>query len=173
MTTKHFILNKDRSFEAEFKNMITIRPAGIDDIGELQRLNQEAFEDNVKYDPDLTMDWAMSDKGKEHFIKIFASQDSQCFVAVDSGVLVGYIVLSERFIDYRKSRCVEINDIGVTPAYQSKGIGSLLIQKAVEWAKERGYQKIYVNCYFANTRAVSFYRKNGLSEIDLGLETDL
>jgi len=36
--------------------MITIRPARIDEIGELQRLNQEAFVDNQKYDPDLLMD---------------------------------------------------------------------------------------------------------------------
>ncbi|KKS87065.1 MAG: hypothetical protein UV63_C0061G0017 [Microgenomates group bacterium GW2011_GWC1_43_11] len=154
-------------------SQIIIRPARIDEIGELQRLNQEAFVDNVKYDPDLVMDWAMSDKGREHFTKIFGSPDSQCFVADDTGVLVGYIVLSERFIDYRKSRCVEINDVGVTPAYQSKGIGSLLIQKAVEWAKEKGYQKMYVSCYFKNTRAISFYRKNGMAEIDLGLERDL
>ena len=104
---------------------------------------------------------------------MLTNPDSQCFVAEDSGVLVGYIVLSERFIDYRKSRCVEINDVGVTPAYQSKGIGSLLIQKAVEWAKEKGYQKMYVSCYFKNTRALSFYRRNGLTEIDLGLERDL
>jgi len=153
--------------------MITIRPARIDEIEKLQRLNQEAFVDNVKYDPDLIMDWAMSDKGKEYFTKIFRSPDSQCFVAEDSGVLVGYIVLSERFIDYRKSRCVEINDLGVTPGYQSKGIGSLLIHKAVEWAKEKGYQKMYVSCYFTNTRAISFYRKNGLTEIDLDLEMNL
>jgi len=129
--------------------------------------------DNVAYDPDLDMDWAKSDKGKAHFTKIFENPDSQCFVADNAGVLVGYIVLSERCIDYRKSRCVEINDLGVTPTYQSKGIGSLLMQKAVEWAKGRGYQKMYVSCYFANTRAVAFYKKNGLTEMDIGLEKDL
>jgi len=153
--------------------MITIRPARIDEIGELQRLNQEAFVDNQKYDPDLLMDWAPSEKGKKYFIKMLTNPDSQCFVAEDSGVLVGYIVLSERFIDYRKSRCVEINDVGVSPAYQSKGIGSMLIQKAIEWAKGKGYQKMYVNCYFKNTRGISFYKKNKLAKIDLGLEMNI
>jgi GNAT superfamily N-acetyltransferase len=153
--------------------MIIIRPVRIEEIETLQKLNQEAFVDNVKYDPDLRMDWAMSDKGKAHFTKIFENPDSQCFVADDAGALVGYIVLSKRDIDYRKSRCCEISDVGVTPAYQSKGIGSLLMQKAVEWAKGRGYQKMYVSCYFANTRAVAFYKKNGLSEIDLDMEMDL
>ena len=153
--------------------MTTIRPARIDEIGELQRLNQEAFVDNVKYDPDLVMDWAMSDKGKAHFTNIFKNTDSQCFVADDAGVLVGYIVLSKRDMDYRKSKCVEINDVGVSPAYQSKGVGSLLMQKAQKWAKERGYQKMYVSCYFANTRGVAFYKKNGLTGLDLGLELDL
>ena len=104
---------------------------------------------------------------------MLTNPDSQCFVAEDSGVLVGYIVLSERFIDYRKSRCVEINDVGVSPAYQSKGIGSMLIQKAIEWAKGKGYQKMYVNCYFKNTRGISFYKKNKLAKIDLGLEMNI
>ena len=153
--------------------MIPIRPAKIEEIEALQKLNQESFVDNVKYDPDLMMDWAMSDKGKAHFTKIFENPDSRCFVADDAGVLVGFIVLSEKSADIRKSRCCEINDVGVTPAYQSKGVGSLLIQKAIVWAKERGYQKMYVSCYFANTRGVAFYRKNGLSEIDLDLEMDL
>lgn len=153
--------------------MIPIRPAKIEEIETLQKLNQESFVDNVKYDPDLRMDWAMSDKGKAHFTKIFENPDSRCFVADDAGVLVGFIVLSEKSADIRKSRCCEINDVGVTPAYQSKGVGSLLIQKAIVWAKERGYQKMYVSCYFANTRGVAFYRKNGLSEIDLDLEMDL
>ena len=128
-------------------SQIIIRPARIDEIGELQRLNQEAFVDNVKYDPDLVMDWAMSDKGREHFTKIFGSPDSQCFVADDTGVLVGYIVLSERFIDYRKSKCVEINDVGVSPAYQSKGIGSMLIQKAIEWANKFTWEKSATEFY--------------------------
>ena len=153
--------------------MIAIRPANIEDIETLQKLNQESFVDNVKYDPDLMMDWVMSDKGKAHFTKIFENPDSQCFVADDAGVLVGFIVLSEKSADIRKSRCCEINDVGVTPAYQSKGVGSLLIQKAIVWAKERGYQKMYVSCYFANTQGVAFYKKNGLVEIDLDLEMDL
>jgi len=153
--------------------MITIRPARVEEIEALQKLNQEAFMDNVKYDPDLMMDWAMSDKGKAHFTKIFENPDSRCLVADDAGVLVGYIVLSKRDVDYRKSRCCEINDVGVTPVYQSKGVGSFLVQKAKEWAKERGYQKMYVSCYFANTRAVAFYKKNGLTEIDVDLEMTL
>jgi len=153
--------------------MISIRPVRIDEKEALQKLNQEAFEDNAAYDPDLCMDWAMSDKGKAHFTNIFKNPDSQCFVADDAGVLVGYIVLSKKEMDYRKSKCVEINDVGVTPLYQSKGVGSLLMEKAKEWAKGRGYQKMYVSCYFHNTRGVAFYKKNGLTELDLGLEIDL
>jgi len=153
--------------------MTTIRSAGIKDIKDLQRLNQEAFLDNLSYDPDLAMDWAMSEKGREHFTKLFAPPDSACFVAEDLGVLVGYITLSEHVFDFRKSRCVEILDVGVSPSYQSKGIGSLLIQKARAWAKEKGYQKMYVSCYFTNTRGVAFYKRNGLTEIDLGLEMNL
>jgi GNAT superfamily N-acetyltransferase len=43
----------------------------------------------------------------------------------------------------------------------------------LEWAKLKGYQKMYVSAYFGNKDAIKFYKKNGFSEIDLGLEVDL
>jgi GNAT superfamily N-acetyltransferase len=153
--------------------MITIRQATIGDIEALQHLDQELFVDSVAYDPDLELDWALSDKGKAHFEKYIRASDCACFVAEDVGKCIGYITLVPKIVVYRKSRCIEIRDMAVTAAYQSKGIGSLLVQKAVEWAKGKGYQKIYVSCYAQNTRARSFYQQNGLKEIDLGLEKDL
>jgi len=153
--------------------MVKIRKATTGDIETLQKLNQESFVDNAVYDPDLKLDWALSEKGKAHFEKHIRTSECSCFVAEDEAKCIGYITLAPRIIDYRKSRCCEITDMAVTQKYQSKGIGSLFIQKATEWAKEKGYKKMYVSAYFTNTRAVAFYKKNGLVELDLGLEKDL
>ena len=63
--------------------------------------------------------------------------------------------------------------MGVSPKYQSKGIGSMLIKKCLSWAKSKGYQKVYVSSYLGNKQAIKFYKNNGFLEIDLGLEVNL
>jgi len=47
----------------------------------LQKLNDEVFADNAKYDPDLKLDWAVSSKGQEYFQKLVNNPDHICFVA--------------------------------------------------------------------------------------------
>lgn len=38
------------------------------------------------------------------------------------------------------------------------------------WAKENGYEKMFVNSYVANKKAIAFYKKCGFNEIDVSLE---
>ena len=47
--------------------MINIRKANKDEVKDLQSLNNEVFIDNNKYDNDLDMSWAKSEKGKIYF----------------------------------------------------------------------------------------------------------
>jgi len=153
--------------------MTTIRNARKEEIPALQILNQEAFIDNQLYDADLNMDWALSESGKQYFINLLETPTSCCLVAETNGVLVGYITASEKIFEYRKSTYVEINDLGVSPDYRSKGVGSDLITGCKQWAKKEGYQKIYVNSYATNARAIAFYERNGFTKIDLCLEMTL
>lgn len=147
-----------------------IRPARKNEVSQLQKLNDEVFTDNQKYDPDLILDWAQSDKGKKYFTDLLNDPKNYCLVAEVDHKLIGYIAASPKIIDYRKSKYLEIENMGVSPAYRGQGIGSLLIKKCLAWTKSRGFQKIYVNAYFANLKGIAFYRKNGFSEIDLCLE---
>jgi ribosomal protein S18 acetylase RimI-like enzyme len=153
--------------------MITIRQAEKHEGEALQLLSKELFADNGVYDPDLNLDWSMSEKGKKYFTKALNNPKSACFVGVDHGRLIGYMFISSKKMDYRKSRWAEIVELCVSMKYQSQGIGSKLIERAVMWAKENGYQKLFLSCYFHNTRARAFYRKNGLTEIEVGLEMNL
>lgn len=147
-----------------------IRPAQKNEVKQLQILNDEVFVDNRKYNPDLDMNWAKSNKGKEYFTKLLNNPHACCFIAEDKRRRIGYIAAAAKNISYRKSKYIEIENMGVTPKYRSRGIGTMLIEKCCEWAKVKGFQKIYVNAYFQNIKGVSFYKKNKFLEIDVGLE---
>ena len=153
--------------------MVIIRHVRKNEVGKLQNLNDEAFIDNPKYDPDLKMDWAHSEKGEKYFTKLVNNPNACCLVTEENSKLVGYIAAVEKRFDYRKSKYIEIENIGIIPAFRSKGIGSLLIKKCLEWARRKGFQKVYVNVYFQNQRAIKFYKKSGFSEIDISLERDI
>lgn len=153
--------------------MINIRSARKDEVSDLQALNDEVFIDNQKYDDDLDMNWAKSDKGKSYFTQLLNNGKACCLIAEDEGKKVGYIAAAPKEISYRKSSYIEIENMGVIPEYRSQGIGHQLVRECLEWAKKRGFQKAYVNGYFANTQAIKFYKNNGFLETDISLEKNI
>jgi len=153
--------------------MIKVITSDTSKVKVLQNLNDEVFVDNHKYDPDLKMDWAQSDVGEKYFSDMLSNPEAICLLAEEDGKPVGYLVAAQKDFGYRLSKCIEIENMGVSPDYRSKGIGSQLVNKCIELAKENGFQKIYVNAYFENTKAIAFYEKCGLKKIDVSLEKDI
>lgn len=152
---------------------VTIRKATVDDWKTIQKLNNEVFEDNILYDKHLYEGWAMSDTGVKYFQKTLAASDHCCIIAEVDHQPVGYLIGGPKELDYRTVTMAEIHNTGVTPIHRSKGIGSKLIRYFRDWCKDQGYQKMYVNSYFANDKAVAFYKKQGMSPIDISLEMDV
>jgi ribosomal protein S18 acetylase RimI-like enzyme len=149
--------------------MIKIRTAGKDDVSALQKLNHELFLDNQKYDPELKVEWPMSEDGNKYFSELI-DRESYVLIAEDNENPVGYLVAEEREVEYRKGKSVFIENMGVSPSSQNKGIGGMLVSELVNLINEKGIKKIYVTTYLKNNKALDFYRKNGFSDIDITLE---
>jgi len=150
--------------------MVKIRLARIEDVKNLQSLNNEVFVDNKKYAHDLEMDWSLSDAGKEYYTTMSTDADALCLVAEEDGKKVGYLSAYPKTEVGRKSKYFEVNDMGVSPKYRSKGIGRKLLEECFKVAKSRGFDKVFVKVYSGNTKAIEFYKAAGLEEIELGLE---
>jgi len=119
------------------------------------------------------MDWSQSIEGKKYFTNLVNNPNACCLVAEEKIKLIGYIAATYKEFDYRKRKYIEINNMGVMPTFRSRGIGTLLIKECLKWARSKGFQKIYVNSYFQNHKAINFYKRNGFLEIDLSLERDI
>ena len=94
-------------------------------------------------------------------------------IAEDDGRAIGYLAASPKNFDYKTKSYTELENMGVTPEYQSKGIGSQLLEKYINWSREGGYQKAYVNAFAKNFGALEFYRKHGFTDIDVSLEMEI
>jgi ribosomal protein S18 acetylase RimI-like enzyme len=61
---------------------------------------------------------------------------------------------------------LEIERIYVTQAYQGKKVGQQLYEKAIQVAKEKGVEYIWLGVWEENHKAIQFYTKNGFTAFD-------
>ncbi|MBU0975309.1 MAG: GNAT family N-acetyltransferase [Patescibacteria group bacterium] len=153
--------------------MISIKKALVKDIEKIQRLNHEIMFQNKEFDPDIDIDFDLSDKGRKFFKEALENTDSCFYIAYDGGKMVGYGNDSKKEYLYRNKQYLEIENIGVIPEYKKKGVGTKLLRRLLNWAKEKGLERVYLNCYIKNNDALTFYKRFGFKEIDVSLEMDL
>ena len=100
------------------------------------------------------------------------------FIAEDEGEVVGYLKLrrSENLKEFPSSPAIELARIYTTQNRVGKGIGKLLMEKAIETAVEQGKKILWLGVWEKNERAISFYQKFGFerfSEHDFVLGDDV
>ncbi len=88
------------------------------------------------------------------------------FLYTDSE-LAGYIKINEALsqTDINDAWSLEIEKIYVAKEFQGKGLGHVLMNKAVDMAKERKKTYIWLGVWEKNDKAIAFYEKNGFYKI--------
>ena len=83
------------------------------------------------------------------------------------GILSGYIKLNEAQAqnDLHTDDSLELERIYVSKKAQGKGLGSFLMEKAVETARRKGKRYLWLGVWEKNTKALSFYQKHGFYPI--------
>lgn len=88
--------------------------------------------------------------------KTYEDKSGQTWVAEEGGKIIGFCAVGN---EKGKDRILAIY---VLPKYQSMGIGSKLITKALKWLGNR--KTIYINVVEYNLNAINFYKKHGFAE---------
>lgn len=149
---------------------VNIEPANFKDWKIIQKLNNQVYQSDSKFDTDLDLSRLFSEGGESYFKKIANGEYGKCMIAYLNSMPVGYIAMSELKFDHRKSKYVEVENMGVSPEYRSMGIGHLLIEEAKKWAKSKSISKLFVVAYSKNEKAVKFYKREGFDDVGLEME---
>lgn len=101
----------------------------------------------------------------------FFSEDirnNRLYVLLDHGEIISAFALcdtnpGEKSIDWTEERCraVYLDRLGVNVNYSRRGIGSLMLEKAKETAKESGAGYLRLFVVDINQPAIQLYVKNG------------
>lgn len=104
------------------------------------------FESNYFYEKTLKMfDYYKQDKAR-------------IFLCID-GTLCGFVWICENF--YMNEKRLHINELVVDEKYRNLGIGTKLINKVFEFAKQNKISKVDLYVTADNCNAVEFYKRKG------------
>lgn len=137
------------------------------------KLHVEIATYNHKYQKsfkDLNIEWISNYfvvepndiKALDHAEDYIINKGGEIFSAVLNDEVLGVCALIKsdgKEYDY------ELAKMAVSPKAQGKGIGLLLAESAIKWAKEKGASKIYLESNTKLKPAIKLYEKLGFKEI--------
>jgi diamine N-acetyltransferase len=127
--------------------------------------------------PDLFQPVAGLARPREFFAQMLADEEDAVFVAVHQGALVGLLRCSERCAPnlplFVPRRFVSIDDLVVAAAFQGTGIGRLLMERAHQWARDRGASEVELVVWEFNASARAFYERQGYQTVRRVMRTRL
>jgi GNAT superfamily N-acetyltransferase len=94
-----------------------------------------------------------------------------CYVAVYEGRIVGTMTLHAPDREslcklYRRDDVATLRQFGVEPAWQARGVGTMLIALAEHWAATRGYAELALDTPQPAAHLIAFYRGQGFRIVD-------
>ena len=155
-------------------NTPILREARSSDLKAIQDLNYALFKHDAGRDPNLNLNWPYED-GEMYFRRMIAGEIGVCYVAESEGTIIGYLAGSIKIEQptYRPVKLAELENIFVLPKDREAGIGTLLTNKFIAFAKQNGAARVKVEAYASNTGAINFYEKVGFKPYSLIMEIDL
>jgi GNAT superfamily N-acetyltransferase len=133
---------------------ITIRPTKQEDFDEIIPLLQQLW----PADPlNLTA-------ARDIFMKGLTSDSRAYLCACQDGRIIGTCTLIVRDCLWLQGDVGYICDLVVDQAHRGAGVGTVLVEKAVDIARQRGCRRVELDSGFHRTAAHQFYERRGFEK---------
>lgn len=96
------------------------------------------------------------------------NEASEFYFALFEEEIIGYLKInfSEAQTELKANNALEIERIYVLKEFHGKKVGQILYEKAIQIAKKRNADYVWLGVWEKNPRAISFYKKNSFVEFD-------
>jgi L-amino acid N-acyltransferase YncA len=141
---------------------VTIRPAQTGDSCAIidtvrSNANERSYVLMEHYGKDL--------ESEREYIKSLDSSNNLLIVAVAGGDVVGCLAALQAD-GGRRPETTHILHVGLhlREAFRGLGIGTLLLDYAISWAREKGFKKLEANIFTTNKHSLGMFTKAGFAE---------
>jgi ribosomal protein S18 acetylase RimI-like enzyme len=155
----------------------TIRLATPADLPALGRLGALLMRTHYEFDPQRFMDAGTdASDGYAWFLgKQLKDVDVVIFVAEQDGEVIGYVYAGLEPISWKELRdaCGFVHDVVVNERGRRSGTATALIEKAVEWLRERGAPRVVLWTAENNAGAQQLFAKLGFRRTMIEMTREL
>ena len=153
---------------------IKIDFAKTEDLKDIQNLNLLLFQkEKEEYDPTFNLNWTFGPEGTDYFSKSLKDNNSCILVARSDKQIIGYLagkIKMTKNTHRTLENQAELENMMILAEYRNKQIGTKLVEKFFQWAKDKGIKNIKVIASSKNEPAINFYKKCGFKDYDHTLE---
>ena len=150
---------------------VLVRRAGRRDLEPIEPLWLALRQHEAKLDARLVIVPGAERLARAHREVILTDRTTAIFVADDQGELVGFLhaEIQRNNPAYRSDRLGEIVDLFVVEESRSNGIGSRLLETAVEWFHSHNAPEYQVSTLVATPGVARFFERHGALPLSLRL----
>lgn len=151
------------------ENIITKRIT-LDDLENLQKIGRKTFDETFSNfnSEDNMRRYLEEGFSKEKLTIELNDRNAEFYFAMLNDQAIGYLKVNygDSQTELKDSKALEIERIYVSKEFHGKSVGQLLYDKAIEIAKQKNAEYVWLGVWEENPRAISFYKKNGFVEFD-------
>jgi len=149
---------------------IQIKEISLNDIDQLQKIGRKTFQETFSESnsEENMKNYLEEGFSSEKLTKELTNKDSQFYFATLENEVIGYLKVNfgESQTELKGEKSLEIERIYVSKEFHGKKVGQLLYEKAIQVAKDKNVDYVWLGVWEENLRAISFYTKNGFIEFD-------
>ncbi|MVO11085.1 GNAT family N-acetyltransferase [Flavobacterium sp. TP390] len=149
---------------------IQIQKISTSEIDQLQKIGRQTFKETFSESnsEENMKNYLEEGFSKEKLTAEFNDKNSEFYFAKLEEEVIGYLKVNfgDSQTELKDSKALEIERIYVAKEFHGKSVGQLLYDKAIEVAKQKGSEYVWLGVWEENPRAISFYKKNGFLEFD-------
>ncbi|MGC8677215.1 MAG: GNAT family N-acetyltransferase [Hydrogenobaculum sp.] len=133
-----------------------IYPFDVKDIDEVAKLYLKSYKNLEEYS------YTHEEDVKVYINWLLRRDVAGLFIVKDDDKIVGFIAIDGNWYSKKYNKVVgAIHEIFVDPEYFDKGVGSMLMKKAIEYFKQRNLDLVELWVGDKNEKAMKFYEKFG------------
>ena len=149
---------------------IDINKVVLNDIVQLQKIGRQTFYEtfsagNTKENMNKYLDEEFS---IEKLAAELNDKNAEFYFAKLDNTIIGYLKLNfgPSQTELQDDKALEIERIYVLKEFHGKNVGQILYDKAIQVARQKNADYVWLGVWEENPRAINFYKKNGFVEFD-------